>query len=450
MNTICNNLLRQCFLYLHPLTLQECKLVCKRWHQVMIQKETAIWFFKQRYQAKIPTNLTFWHQYLPLPGGERYRTLKECHQDTLRNKDKTSHDYFMKNIRHGQYLWEYIMDVTSLTITKEQFEFIRSFIIYEPMFNYFDEFGIFVGLLGDISIYEEELAKIPKYSIDNFVAGFLKGLCFNGHPDLMDILHRPELSDALRNIDSLDITFNSDHPQILLIKQYLGPFQSAKACVKLLTYEEIIEHTADIVSDLKGYFFDQVISSNLKPGLDRYIIQHHPEYCTSINTIRAKLYRHKLIPSCTRRCQVYRIYQQLILEGDWEIYDDFIQTFYPKQWLYHPQKGYILDGKNPKQRYLYSVIHQLIEKGNIQHLYQILSRLDRLFVTEKLVFYRHCLYSAIRHGKKDLVEYFLPYLKEDIFLFPLRLPMRDFNDEMRYYIGYLNELRWNAPFLSKY
>lgn len=427
MYSLHTNLLCHIFLFLHPLTLQECKLVCKSWYQVIIQRETAKWFFMQRYHRPPPEDITFWQQYFPLPGGEQYRSLTQCYRDTLHSKDYLSYTYFKKKGNFDNY-WQYdIFHVHGQPLTKPDFDFIRSFVEYVGGFNYFREYGSLVGLYGDLDVYKQELAKIPRYAQSTFVEGFLKGLCYHGHPDLEIILTYPEVAIALDNINHLNIVFHSDHSGIPLIVEYLTPVQALMANIKLYSHTQIMACILEIDEKIKD-ILTQLITQ--RSGFGQYIMQHHSEYYHIIETPRAWVYRDNCHGWQPRRCKLYLVYQQIILEGDWEIYDDFVETFYRRR------HGNI--GKNPPQRLLYGAMDKLIQQGYLQRIYEVLVRLDQLHVSRRDVFYKHCLYSAIRYGKKDLVDYFLLYTGNQVF--PLPRPCKHTCYDVRKYIDHLNKI----------
>lgn len=347
--------LRQIFLYLHPLTLHECKRVCKDWLRLIVDPQTARWFFIERYHQLPPSEITFWQQYYPLPGAERYRSLQECFADALRNKDKSSVDYFRGISSNSLEAKDYIFELKKgPRISRKELEYARTFVFYSSYMNNFGKYGLLIGSYGDQEFYDEEFIKIPSCKKRSFSIGFMRGLVTTNHPRL---------------------------PEILECNPYLK---------RLLEENNIMENP------------DEEITTSPRSWLSR----HKEGRC---------------FVKVSRR---YKIYQDLLLRGDWEIYDDFVTIFYPQVWRYRDRKTGsiseypsrfddipVLLGKRPPQRLLYGVIHQLIRQDHLKRLYEILVRLDQLHVGDRNLFYRHCLNSAIIHGKRDLVNYFLPYVQ---------------------------------------
>ena len=450
MDLLTSDLLRQIFLHLHPFTLQTCKLVCKRWQKIIIQPEIAQWLFIQRYNQKAPQGITYWDQYYPLPGGEKYRGSIECYADAHRHKNKAVADYFFEWEPGKVYNWATIFELPSGLISREQLEYVRIFIDYNESFNYFHEYGVLVGLHGDLQLFTEEYVKIPEKQLQAFSIGFIKGLCLDGHPKIKEIFATSEVKindiHPLVDLKTTDIIFRRNYPEISLITQHLTPYQAFKAKVPYLTYEEIIDYPQ---KELKYSFQNgatliaQIIRENRKPGLSKYLMKKYPEdYWRYLSTPRSWLY-HRKLGHHPKRSRLYEVYQEIILEGDWEIYDEFVEVFYPRKWIDQwddRSKDYtrhVLIGKRPKQRLLYKPVYKLIETGQLKKLYEVLVRLDFLHVTKKEAFYQHCLYAAIRYGKKDLVEYFLLCLKSPQDVFPLSQQKKW--PEMRKYLDYLNK-----------
>ncbi len=434
MQTASEDLLRHIFLFLHPLTLQECKLVCKRWYEIIIQKETAKWFFIQRYHCLPPEDITFWDQYFPLPGGEQYHEAMQCYRDALRRKDKVSCEYF-KNICHtipGR--WSLIFKLYPGPITRQQLDFVQSFVEYNVTFNYFREYGVLVGLHGDLGFYQQELAKIPVYHATTFVRGFLEGLCLDGHPDFETILTREEIRFVLANCNDLKISFRQEHSGIPLMAEYLTPLQLLEAKIPISTWTTIVDEALQL-GNLR-----QIIEHHECPSLSRFIMLHHAEYNHLLTSPRALLY-HSRDQTHHNHTIRRKYYQQLILEGDWGIYDDFVTTMYPKKWIFDIDLARsILVGKRPKQCLLYKPMYQLIEDGNLRRIYEVLVRLDKLRVYHKDRFYKSCLHAAIRHGMKDLVDYFLLYLRSEPGIFPLPRPPKHKHPDMKMYVDHLNKM----------
>ena len=89
-------------------------------------------------------------------------------------------------------------------------------------------------------------------------------------------------------------------------------------------------------------------------------------------------------------------FRRVIVYGHWDLYSRMIETVY--------------NGKHPKISYFGYAIESIIAKGYDQRLYSLLCRLDYFGVKDKEKFYRLCFQVSLQHGRKDLAEYFLPYI----------------------------------------
>jgi len=432
MDSFNNDILRQIFVYLHPLKLHECKLVNKRWYSLIKKPKTAKRLFFLRYNLLIPKEITYWDQYYPLPGAEKYRSTIECYTDALCNKDRVSGDYFSELGPGKVRKWTPAIQIVDNPPTREYIEKVRSSIpycedqaIYSPFFEGFYDYGVLVGLHGDFQFFNREYVKVPKKHLQPFFEGFTKGVRVYGYPTIKKIFTKKMDKMNHNLVDNLSL--DDDSVDVRYIADYVIPYHVISTKLPLLENHEILDY---IMKHLQPHpikarvVLCQIAKENKKPGLDEYIHEHYPECAEYLSPIRFWIYRKVKDSYEPNRSRLYQLYHRIILDGDWDIYGDFVNTFYSDR-----------DGR-PRQRLIYKPVYQLIADGRLKRLGEIISRLDRLYVTNKEVFFRHCLYAAIRNGKKDLVEYFLSCLKKPKRVFPL--PRERIWLEMSSYIDNLN------------
>ena len=447
MNVLYNTLLWETFNYLHPLTLQTCKLVCRQWYRTVNDPRMAEWFFVQRYKRPAPRRvtynekyccsdpqsrdewesfyahdregITYWNQYYPLPGAEKYREPLECYYDALKSKNKEAVEYFSQFGKTNP-CYEYVFLDISRRLTPEELEFVKDHVEYVPKFRSTTEYGRLLGRSGDIALIKEELTKI---SSRYFSIGILQGMCLEGHPQFKEVLELITSHDIiLKNNPFNIIKIYRPYPELNLIRSYLKIEFDVTETLHITSNWEVVSHLREIIPKKTNDFeirhlFRRMFNAQ-KPGLSQLLLKEFPEMNYIYNEARSILAYYKINNKISID-RLYVGYQSIIIMGDWDILDEFVSTF----------QGYsqVIDSRQTyrfvfRQRYIYCAINRLIMYNSQKLLCEVLARLDKLFVTNKRVFYRHCLQSAAFYGKKDLVEYFFPYIKPPV---RLHVPKKD-------------------------
>ena len=428
MYTIHETVLWEIFTHLHPLALHGIKLVCRRWYRVIDNPKMTEWFFYSRYGTRSSHKTTYWDQYYPLPGAERYRCLNECRHNAVKLRNRKAIEYFFRlgpdpidNIEEyisSHMIRELFFVDRFRRPNREEIEFVKSFVRPNIFLSDLQHYGTLIGQYGDIQLYEEELNRLKD---PIFITGFIHGICFDGHPQFKELLDRFEIHKRCTDerFKNSVFTFNSYHDGVDLIRDYISEQQFCHAQLGFLKNEEIVQCIKDylVPDNLKGTPEEEkIILDNLSEllyqtsdnSLTRYLSTNYPKILDGKHTFpRSLLNQAKKnwdfkLEIITDHENVRRNYIEIIELQDWDILDEFVDAFFFTKY-FKPRR--------PKQRYLYSIVSELIRKNKIRHLAEILDRLDRLYVTDKPTFYRRCLYSAAYQGKKDLVEYFLPYVK---------------------------------------
>lgn len=424
---ISRDLLYNIFCYLHPFTLEACRLVCKQWRDFITSSQTAQHFFRYRYGSRDVSDLTitYRHQYLPLPGGECYRSLEECLVDALQKKDRSTVEYFDRqrqlfgcsSYRDDHKLLRSLFSLPSKRITHDQLTFVREHISYDLNFAYIQEYGHLVGYYGHLDFYLKELPLVPIERHDYFLRAVFIGLCLEGSPDFDAFMSRDDILDAKKEIHGSQYRLRCYYPQLKTITSTLNIHQTFNMWCQILTPQQLLAKIMKFEGDVFGYRSRAVCQAALNnennyypplPELEKYLLAIYPDFCQDLNTPRGLILSSRLYNRENYHKIIYQAYRQIILRGDWEIYHDFVDSCFPGKC--NPDR-FTLVNKKPRQNLLYQPLYQLIETGNLGRLIDVIRHFDMLRVTTPAVVYLHCLHAAIKYGKKDLIDYFVTCLQ---------------------------------------
>lgn len=220
-----HNFLLEVFSYLHPFTLHECRLVCKKWNGVIIDPSTAKRFFEQRYGISIPPllNITYRDLYFPLPGGEKYRSLEICFRDSLRQKGFLTNTYFASLLdKIGLDLSNtFLNDCLFFTssISQDEFNLVRGYFEKTSKISLVPSYASLVAITGDLDLFKEIYAKIDLSNVNIFLSSFLNTIISYGHPSLPSII---EMINRKEWMSKFPHAFQRRHPHIDYLFSYFG------------------------------------------------------------------------------------------------------------------------------------------------------------------------------------------------------------------------------------
>lgn len=445
-------ILIEIFLFLHPIHLFILRQVCSSFNKLIISPETGKWLFRQRYgkDRKIFRNakgnprsideVTYWDLYFPLPGGERYIDLELCRRDAYQNKDRISVKYFtdlMKKYNKDELVFDNIIFYAiQAPLTRDEIDFVIEHVIYDDSAFYFSHnFGFLLGLYGDVDLYYKELQKFCSSEQRLFIPGFISALLQEGHLKFNEIIKGNEQLLQLSSVT--EIIIQREHDGLKIFEQCNSKYTIARAYIKIRDYDSIMQILALKKEDYSPIsIIGNQYNKHKEKGLtfDQYLIKLHPEYIPHLKTPRGYLERKKRGEDINKLIihNFHTVYQKIIYAGDWEIYDEFVNIFYPDI-IYNTKDGKHCRLRRPHQRLIYKPIHRLIKEGNIRRLAEIIVRLPQLYVMDLPRFWQVFIYSAFQVGRKDLVLFALPYVPTGT-----KLPLTKQRLDMQAFVGSIN------------
>ena len=423
LNSFGDNLLLEIIVQLHPLDLLILRCVCRRIRDIINCQSTAIWLFKRRYgiQRIPPNNLSFFDLVFPYPGGEKYIECTEGYRRALQALDKESVEYFRDrsnihpSISLAFTLLTSLKNITS--VTKEQVDNIRQFLtqeiikregIHRQIPRYIRQYGRVLGCYQDgKEIFEEEY---PIYG-EELLVGYIVGLIQSGKDEGYDRI-KVLTDDILINDEFDGLVYNPRFDELA------GRISNGEINQHDLYYlyrhfpvDKIMKHPNSYKSiTFRGeemfIYLDYLVGR--KRGLDKYLIDHYPHLLPSLQYYTPRIviwYKENNIDRWVDHDVIIRLYQEIIYYGDWDILDKFLHIPY----------------SFPRSKYLNKPLYQLVKEGNIRRIGEIIARFRQLRITNPSRFYTTLFHSACREGRKDLVEFCLPYLPAGI---KISLPRR--------------------------